>query len=222
MAGAKLKQSNLERYPSWVDLLILAAAFAVAIGITWLGPHGLEDLLGLPKTEYVAPFTLAEMEAKRDAEAKAQGSDSITVSAKWALRAVLSFGTPVLVLLAPGLLLASYRSPRMFRRRSHRGVGVLTTTITGIMVPVYLLNEYALRRLQPVLRGYSDNPLPDIWREIADQISVVILAMWIVLALGRRWHAEPHWRDRLGRLMGFGWVGYWVLDGVFSPLWLTW
>jgi hypothetical protein len=217
-----LQQAFPERYPSWADGLLLCAAIAAALAVAWVPPRVLEARLGLPPTQFSAPPSVSELGRMETREAEKQGSDSLTLRVKWVLRGVLQFGTPVLVLLAPGLGLAIHGSRRMFRRRSHRGVGVLTATIAGAMAVFYLVNEYALRRLQPVLRGYGDNPLPGIWREIADQISVSILALWIVLALGRRWHSEPHWRDRLGRALGYAWVGYWFLDGVLSPLWLGW
>jgi hypothetical protein len=56
--------------------------------------------------------------------------------------------------------------------------------------------------------------------EIAHEVSVAMLAIWVVLAIGRRWHAEPHWRDRAGRALGGAWIAYWLLDSVLRPLWL--
>lgn len=217
-----MKQRFPERYPSWIDALLLFAAIVAALEVAWSDSHVLEARLGLPRTQFSSPPTLSELGRREAKEAEQSGSDSVAVRLKWALRGALLFGTPVLVLLAPGVALATHRDPRMFRRRSHRGVGVLTTTLAGAMAALYLVNEYVLRRLEPVLQGYGNNPFPGVWREMADQISVSIVALWIVLALGRRWHAEPHWRDRLGRALGFAWAGYWFVDGVLSPLWLHW
>lgn len=36
---------------------------------------------------------------------------------------------------------------------------------------------------------------------------VTVAVAWIILALGRRWRAEPSWIDRAGRLVGFAWIG---------------
>jgi hypothetical protein len=38
-----------------------------------------------------------------------------------------------------------------------------------------------------------------------------IAVVWIVLALGGRWHPQPAWSDRLGRLLGWIWLtGYFI------------
>ena len=91
----------------------------------------------------------------------------------------------------PGVAMAILNGlPR--RRRSFRGVGVLTGALGGAMVIIYLANEYLLRHLSTTIKAYGNNPFNGIWREIADEVGVAMLALWVVLALGRRGHAEPN------------------------------
>jgi len=202
-----------------IDLLFLVLALVVAVIVARLEARTIEEQLGLAQTTAAGHPSLKEYRAT---EGKRLRTGPWSDRIKWFLREVLSVGTPVLVLLTPGICLATYRSSAMFRQRSRRGVGVLTTAITGTMVVVYLSNEYVLRRFFGSGAGFGHNRLEGIWREIADQVSVATLAFWLVLAVGRRWRAEPHWRDRLGRGLGAAWLCYWFVDGVLSPLWLNW
>lgn len=43
-------------------------------------------------------------------------------------------------------------------------------------------------------------------------IGVVVLACWLVLAVGGRRRQERSWIDRGGIAVGFGWVGLLVVD----------
>lgn len=197
------------RWPTFLDGLILVSVLLGAIAVSRIDPHAIESRLGLPPTS-IPPFASAM--PKPDAP--------WTAWTKWLLRGALLSGTPILVLITPGIAVATFRTRSMYRKRSFRSVGVLTTAITGPMIVVYLINDLVLRRLSETLGGYGNNVIWGIWSEIADQVAVAVLALWIVLALGRRWHAEPHWRDRLGRALGIAWFAYLILAGILAPLWL--
>jgi hypothetical protein len=219
LAALTMIQPLPPRHPGPIDVLMLASALVAAILISRVDPSTLETRLHLPPTMAARAGEEAMIKDVRIAGTKGLGFQSLINRVRWFLRDLLKgTGTPILVLITPGVALATYRSRWMFRRRSRRGVGVLTTTIAGAMVVVYLSNEYILRRLSEIWKGYGNNPLSFVWREIAEQVSVAILAMWIVLAIGRRWRAEPHWRDRLGRALGMAWIGYWFVNVILSPL----
>ena len=202
-----------------IDAISLSAAFAVATAISGIDPGTLEGKLGLPSSMAGARVGWPFVSRAGEFEKARSWIDKANLYCKLGCRALLGFGTPILVLSGPGVALTTFLS-RSMRRRCFRGVGVLTTALSGAMVTVYLVNEYLLRRLSEPMKGYGNNPFSGIWSEIANEVSVAMLAFWVVLALGRRWHAEPHWRDRLGRAIGGAWIVYLFIDAVLSPLWL--
>ena len=215
----KVNRSNPTHQFRFIDGISLAAAFAVAIAIARIDPGTLEEWLGLPPS--MAGVRAGWPFASRAGAVEKADSwiESANLYCKLGCKALLRFGTPIVVLSAPGLALATFRG-RSMRRRNLRGVGVLTTLISGVMVTIYLVNEYLLRRLSEYFKDYGNNPFSGIWPEIASDVSVAMLAFWVVLALGQRWHAEPHWRDRLGRALGGAWIVYLFFDSVLWPLWL--
>lgn len=212
--------SSLQRNPGPVDLMLVLGALVFAIVVSQCKPGATEAWLGLPSSMRSSHDPHAVLKRRWEDESAKSGFRPWVAALKWGLCEML-VATPILVLVTPGVALATYRNRLMFRRRNNRGVGVLTTAIAGGMVVVYLANDYVLRRLSPHFHSYGNNQFSRVWREVADHVSLAILALWVVLALGRRWHAEPHWRDRLGRALGAAWIGYWFLDEVLSPLWLV-
>jgi hypothetical protein len=196
------------RWPGVLDWIILASVTFAAIGASRIDSRVVESRLAIPPSH------------SGYASLKPLGQVPEPERTKRVLREAFYNNMSVLVLITPGLALAMFRDRSMFRRGSVRGVGVLSTAIAGPMIVVYLLNDLLLRRLSESIGGYGNNPLSGIWGEVAEQVSVAILAFWVVLALGRRWHAEPHWRDRLGRALGFAWFGYLIVHHVVAPLWL--
>ncbi len=46
----------------------------------------------------------------------------------------------------------------------------------------------------------------------AQQVSFAVVGAWLALALSGRWRTETSWIDRLGRLLGWLWVGVTVLN----------
>jgi hypothetical protein len=200
-----------------LDALLLAATFAAAIAVSRIDPRTLQDWIGLRYDDEVY-----YVEPRPDLIAREPGPTGFKAwieSLRSFCRGTLELRTPVLVLVAPGIALATTRGLGP-AKRSRRGPGVLTSIISGSMVVVLLTSDYLLRRFSGFLGGYGNNPFESVWREIADQVSVAVLALWIVLAIGQRWHAEPHWRDRHGRALGWAWIVYWFLASVLSPLWL--
>jgi hypothetical protein len=217
-----------------MDGMILTAGLAAGfnlMGLCWpsttrFSAHAVRAWASGTAGAAMIPCTLADevyyVEPRPDLIAREPGptgNKAWIESLRSFCRGTLELGTPVLVLVAPGIALATNRGLGP-AKRSRRGPGVLTSIISGSLVVVLLISDYLLRRCSGFLGGYGNNPFDSVWREIADQVSVAVLALWIVLAIGQRWHAEPHWRDRHGRALGWAWIVYWFLASVLSPLWL--
>jgi hypothetical protein len=45
-------------------------------------------------------------------------------------------------------------------------------------------------------------------------VGSAVAVSWIILALSRRWHAEPGWPDRIGRFLGATAIGMALLFAV--------
>jgi hypothetical protein len=57
----------------------------------------------------------------------------------------------------------------------------------------------------------SDLPQPS-WHDVPFEytsyaLGCAVAAGWLILALSRRWRAEPSWLDRLRRGLGVYWIG---------------
>ena len=48
-----------------------------------------------------------------------------------------------------------------------------------------------------------------------DTFALIVAVVWGMLAIAGRWRSEPSWIDRLGRLVGSGWI-FWLVTGVFA------
>jgi hypothetical protein len=55
------------------------------------------------------------------------------------------------------------------------------------------------------------NPFETDWWFLAEDTSLAIAALWVMLALGRRLRAAPDWTERLGRVVGAAWIAFAVL-----------
>jgi hypothetical protein len=47
-------------------------------------------------------------------------------------------------------------------------------------------------------------------------IGTAVAAVWLALIVGRRWRAEPHWIDRLGRIIGLYWIAASIVGCFYS------
>ncbi len=74
-----------------------------------------------------------------------------------------------------------------------RGTGQAAATMPAGLIPSHL-SEIACRTIRPDLAG------------------IVVLAGWLVLALGGRCRRERQWIDRGGIIVGLGWVGLLLID----------
>jgi hypothetical protein len=63
----------------------------------------------------------------------------------------------------------------------------------------------------------ADDLKPERLTIVATLIGLAVLMAWIVLKVRRQWKPEPSWIDRLGRLLGWGWIAM-ILGGMMSFL----
>src|SRR5262249_55025534 len=105
-----------------------------------------------------------------------------------------------------GSAVATFRHRAARSRRALRHVGVLTSALAAIFIAVSLVNEFVLRRFPILQVGYGHNPFDSLWRDLGEDTSLGVVALWWILILGRRWRGAPDWTDRLGRALGAAWI----------------
>ncbi len=119
----------------------------------------------------------------------------------------VSAALPYLIALTPAVLLMRIRCPRPRWRRVMRQPGM--AACSAAMVPIVV----ALLRLQ--CRGWplaTSTPfgMEKIWDPLywdcAFDAGLWVVAAWLALALSGRRRSEPSGIDRLGRLVGAGWL----------------
>jgi hypothetical protein len=201
--------------PGPIDALILVASIALGIGLSMTDPKDLESALGLGNTQ-------ARFEKEKDwtmvrrVEGRGQAGGPVFEQIllldrfRWKRRVLLAVGQVYLPVITLGAGLATFRHRAARSRRWLRHIGVLTTAVAAIFVAVSLAYEYTIRRFYdpvPMLRSRTGHgPFESIWWDLGQDTGLAIAALWVVLAIGRRWRASPDWIDRLGRLIGAGWI----------------
>jgi hypothetical protein len=198
-----------------IDVLILVASIALGGWLSATDPKNLESALGLGSTqarfEREKDWTMVRRVEGRG-PVHAAGFEHVFVLGRfrWKRRVLLAVGQVYLPVITLGAGLATFRHRAARSRRELRHIGVLTTAVAAIFVALSLIYEFMLRRFYqplPVLRSRAGHGNFDsIWWDLGQDTGLAIAALWVVLALGRRWRASPDWIDRLGRLIGAGWV----------------
>jgi hypothetical protein len=198
-----------------IDALILVASIALGVGLSATDPKDLESTLGLGNTqarfEKEKDWTLVRQVAGRgQADAAAYKRIIVLDRVRWKRRVLLAAGQVVLPVITLGAGLATFRHRAARSRRSLRHIGVLTIAVAAIFVALSLVNEFLLRRFYappPRFGSTTGHPNFDsIWWDLGQDTGLAIAALWIILALGGRWRASRDWFDRLGRLIGAGWI----------------
>jgi hypothetical protein len=197
------------------DALILVASIALGIGLSMTDPKDLESALGLGSTqarfEKEKDWTMVRrVEGRGRAGAAVFEQIPLLDRFRWKRRVLLAVGQVYLPVITLGAGLATFRHRAARSRRSLRHIGVLTNAVAAIFVALSLAYEFMIRRLYqpvPMLRSRTGHsPFDSIWWDLGQDTGLAIAALWVVLAIGRRWRASPDWIDRLGRLIGAGWI----------------
>lgn len=106
-------------------------------------------------------------------------------------------GLPLFVLLTPAFLLFRLRKPRPSWRSLLRQPGMVgcLAAVLAVLIEIDLM-WFAVEIPTPM-------PL---------NIGLAVVTAWTVLGVFRLWRSEPSWVNRLGRVLGVGWIaiGLWA------------
>lgn len=119
----------------------------------------------------------------------------------------VSAALPYLIALTPAVMLMRIRRPRPRWRRLMRQPGMAACSVAMVPIVVALL-RLACREWPPQAPYPSDFDMiwdPLYW-DCAFDAGLWVLAAWLALALSGRRRSEPSGIDRLGRLVGAGWL----------------
>ncbi len=177
--------SNLNVRPwTWLDLAILVFFLALALLLVFSGDEKLDALLGFATPKEEAPFSFTPV---------------ILRPLFWAWR--------ILAVMGLGLAIVTFRKPSDFLRHGLRGPGIVATAVCAVLTLAQVLNEFLFLRRHPAAMGAR---FSQVLYVIPDYLEVAIPAAWVGLALVGRWQAQPDWRDRLGRVLGWSWIAAWA------------
>jgi hypothetical protein len=126
-----------------------------------------------------------------------------------------------LIAFTPGIALATFRRPSALRHRPTMP-GVLATAAASLAILVWIPDF--IRRSFGIWPYLWAGPGPGFWYDMTwlhfePYTSGAIVGVWAYLALGRRWIARDDWRDRLGRWLGWCWLGITAASSLFPILW---
>lgn len=135
------------------------------------------------------------------------------VSLRWlaapSQRAASALGAG-LVVLTLGLGLATIRGPFVppGHRWPGRGRAAIVAATLGIAYGAAWVASEALADPGSTSIGWA-NPhlLADSLRNCAGRAQGPVLGAWALLAIAGRWRSREDWPGRLGRLVGWGWLG---------------
>jgi hypothetical protein len=111
--------------------------------------------------------------------------------------------TPLLAMLSVAVLILRLRRPRPLLRKLTRQPGMvasLAATI-GVVLGLVVFLAYVYRVLIGDFESFGEGVIMG-----AFPIAYAVAAAWGVLAIQKRWRAERHWLDRLGRVLGAAWL----------------
>ena len=117
---------------------------------------------------------------------------------------------PFLASWSPAMVLIRMRTPRPSRRRLFRQPGVVATSAATLAVAAELFWFFASN-----FSGSGNNMRIFVafagWRAYC---AFSVAGAWLTLSLSGRWRGETGWIDRIGSVLGFGWIAclliYWL------------
>jgi hypothetical protein len=119
---------------------------------------------------------------------------------------------PYLVSTTFGLLALSLRQPRPKLRRLMTRPGA-AACVTPSLALVATAATTALQYLTASGWTWSNPPFLATWASNSREgPPFAVASAWAMLALTSRWRARPSWIDRLGRLLGLGWIAMYLRE----------
>ncbi len=137
------------------------------------------------------------------------------------LRQVMEWGYPILVALTLAVLVLRLRRPRPRWRRLLRQPGMVACCAAAVPIALSLVGLWrligVLPRPEPSFATMPPPryfriievqvpPLGEIFGEMACTIGLWVFGAWLILILAQRWCPERSAIDRLGRIVGNGWI----------------
>jgi hypothetical protein len=125
---------------------------------------------------------------------------------------------PFWMTLSPAVLVGAWRRPRPGLRALARQPGIAACLIATLILGVHVAGSAVHEMVAPPAPGLAPPlapPSPSIlqemlsalaWHQIAAPEGYGVAGAWLALALSRRWRPAPSWIDRLGRVVGAGWI----------------
>jgi hypothetical protein len=135
---------------------------------------------------------------------------------------------PILVPLTFASVAFRVRRPRPSMRRVTSQPGAVACLAASLAFLLYFAMQAAsmaawsvLPVVRPSIGGFVESwePILSDLGGVAAFAGVAVMGVWLCLAVGRRWRAEPSWVDRLGRALGMAWVAAVPIQISFEILW---
>lgn len=173
-------------------MILIAALFAA---LAWDRPRVLDPLLGISE-----PASYSWWPAEEAAS-------------------VTALVLQLLVVASPTVLMLRLRRPRppwsLLRKQPGAvacALASVASTAIGLMVLVSHLTSG--RPAGVAWRQAAEDLKPDKLMVAASLIGMAVLMAWIVMKAKRQWQPEASWMDRLGRILGTGWIAM-IAGGMF-------
>jgi hypothetical protein len=113
--------------------------------------------------------------------------------------------TPCLTSWSLALLPLGLRHRRRPRWRLARQPSIAVLFSTSFWV-LFLVQRRAWVRPRPQPFWHWTDPITGAVNALARPVGLTVAVVWIIMALGRRWHGRADWVELTGRLLGVGWI----------------
>jgi hypothetical protein len=138
--------------------------------------------------------------------------------------AAASFIGPVVLALTLAALGARFAGPRPSLRRIGSQPGAVACLAGALMVVLGEIEYYIKVQVHGVENAWVAGFRNETAKVLMDgltfstwRIGYAVAAVWLTLLVGRRWHPERSWIDRLGTACGIYWLAM-ILVHVFLPV----
>jgi hypothetical protein len=123
---------------------------------------------------------------------------------------------PVWLIWTFAALIIRLLPPRPAFRRLARQPGMIASVSVSLGAPIYLvLLMLSMRRTSLEFnRSFLNNYIGSLHGTLC----WMVFGAWLAQALRRQWRPEPSAIDRFGRLLGFGWIGFFPLEILWENL----
>ena len=109
-------------------------------------------------------------------------------------------GTPVMVAGSLACLMIRIRNPRPSRARICRQPGMIASLGAALMLVIWMALDGSAALIAPKRQFMDEGAFSGI------SVGPVILGAWIALGAARALRFERGWIDRMGRVVGVGWL----------------